>query len=164
MPPFPFFVIAGLGIALFPRWLQGPAVAIIGTLAFVNLTPYYWIDAKPRWDLAAALIQRAVENHDLILVADVWVPHMMNVYLSRKGDVLPRRQWTTDVDVAITRLADGTPVWAVFGQVGQVDRENLESFLHRISPLGSPAAEMRAGLDVVILKFAAPPIKTSVKH
>lgn len=160
----PFFIVAGLGIALLPRWLQGPAVAIVGTLAFVNLTPYYWIDTKPRWDLAAASLQPAIENRHLVLVADVWVPRMMNVYLSRKGDVLPQSQWTTDVDVAITRLADGRRVWAVFGRVGQVDRENLESFLHRISSLGRPAAEMRAGLDVVILEFAAPAIETAVKR
>jgi mannosyltransferase len=160
----PFFILAGLGIALLPRWMQGAGVSIIATLAFINLTPYYWVDTKPRWDLAAASLQPAIRNDDLVLVADVWVPRMMNVYLARKGDVLPRAQWTTDVDVAITGLADGRWVWAVFGRVGQVDRENLESFLHRISPLGSPAAEMRAGLDVVILKFAAPAVKTAVNR
>jgi len=152
----PFFVVSGLGIALFPRRMQVPIAAVVGALAFVNLTPYYDVEAKPRWDLAAASLRPAIESHDLVLVADVWVPRMMNVYLSRNGRVLPESQWTSEVDAAMMRLAAGGRVWAVFGRVGQVDREDLNSFLHRISRLGSPAAEMRAGLDVTILLFDAP--------
>jgi hypothetical protein len=55
----------------------------------------------------------------------------------------------------MTRLADGGRVWAVFGRVGQVDHEDSDHFLQRISPLGSPATEIRSGLDVIILLFDA---------
>jgi mannosyltransferase len=149
----PFFIISGLGVAQFPNRLQIPAVGVFGTLVFANLVPYYVSESKPRWDLAAALLQPAIENHDLVLVADVWVPRMMNVYLSRQRIVLAADEWTSDVDLATRRLADGGQVWAVFGRVGLVDREDLDSFLLRISPLGSPAAEIHAGLDVTILRF-----------
>jgi uncharacterized membrane protein len=151
----PFFVVSGLGIALLPRRMQVPIAAVVGALAFVNLTPYYQIETKPRWDLAATALQPVIENHGLVLVADVWMLRMLNVYLSRSGVVLPDSQWTSDVDVAMTRLAEHGRVWAVFGRVGQVDRKDLDSFLHRISRLGSPAAEMRAGLDVIMLLFDA---------
>ena len=151
----PFFVVSGLGIAPLPRRMQVPIAAVVGALAFANLTPYYQIEAKPRSDLAAASLQPVIENHDFVLVTNAWVPRMMNVYLSRSGVVLPDSQWTSDVDVAMTRLAERGRVWAVFGRVGQVDREDLDNFLHRISRLGSPAAEMRAGLDVIMLLFDA---------
>jgi uncharacterized membrane protein len=160
----PFFILAGLAIALLPQQLQMACVVVIGVLACVNLAPYYQIEAKPRWDLAAASLQQAIESQDLLLVADPWVPRMVNVYLSRKGLAVADSQWTTNVERARTRLAAGRRVWAVFGRVGQVDREDLRSFLGRISSLGSPAVEMRAGLEVVILMFVAPAIKTADKQ
>jgi mannosyltransferase len=148
-----FFIIAGLGIAALPQRAQFLAAALVGTLCFVNLIPYYGIEGKPRWDLAAASVEPAIQNQDLILVADVWVPRMMNVYLSRTGVVLSQGQWTSDVSVALSRLAEGGRVWAVFGRVGQVDREDVASSLRRISVLGSPVTELRVGLDIVILRF-----------
>jgi hypothetical protein len=87
----------------------------------------------------------------LVLVANVWVPRMMNVYLSRTGVTLAESQWTSDVGAALERLAEGRRVWVVFGRTGQV--YDPDSFLRRISPLGSPAAELRVGLDIVILRF-----------
>jgi mannosyltransferase len=160
----PFFVVAGLGIAILPRRLQGYGAAAVGTLAFLNLLPYYGIESKPRWDLAAdQLLHPAIAQRDLVLVADVWVPRMMNIYLSRKGAALERAQWTFDVNAAASRLAEGKRVWAVFGRVGQADHENLESFLDRIAPLGAPASEARAGRDIVILMFAAPAMKAGVR-
>jgi mannosyltransferase len=151
----PFFIVSGLGIAQLRGRFQVPAVVVVGSLAFVNLAPYYEVEMKPRWDLAAASLQPAIANHDLVLVADAWVPRMMNVYLSRSGTMLAESQWTSDVGVAMTRLADGGRVWAVFGRVGQVDHEDLDHFLLRISPLGSPATEIRSGLDVITLLFDA---------
>jgi mannosyltransferase len=160
----PFLIVAGLGVAALPRCLQGYAVVVLGTLALVNLLPYYGIEAKPRWDIAADWLQPAIANHDLVLVADVWVPRMMNVYLARKGIVLEPSQWTFDVGVAAARLAAGERIRAVFGQVGQVDHEDLESFRRRIAPLGAPATEVKVGLDVVILTFTVPGIKAASRH
>jgi mannosyltransferase len=159
----PFLVVAGLGIAMLPRRVQGYGVAGVATLAFLNLLPYYGIESKPRWDLAADQLRPAIADRDLVLVADVWVPRMMNIYLSRKGAALGRAQWTSDVNAAARQLAEGKRVWAVFGRVGQADHENLESFLDRIAPLGAPTVQARAGLDIVILMYAAPAIKAGVR-
>jgi len=151
----PFFIVSGSGIAQLRPRFRLPAVAVVGALAWVNLAPYYPAEVKPRWDLAAASLQPAIANHDLVLVADAWAPRMMNVYLSRTGTVLTETDWTSDVDLAMTRLAGGGRVWAVFGRVGQADHESLDDFLLRISRLGTPANEIRAGLDVIILVFHA---------
>jgi uncharacterized membrane protein len=151
----PFFILAGLGIAQLPFRYQIVATAAIGILAFANLAPYYDAEIKPRWDIAAASLQPAIANHDLVLVTDAWVPRMLNVYLSRNGVVLADGQWTSDVVIALSRVVHGGRVWAVFGRVGQEDHEDLDGFRRRISPLGSPTAEIRAGLDINIMVFDA---------
>ena len=149
----PFFIVAGLGIALFRARAQFAVAVAVGALSLVNLFPYYAIEAKPRWDLAAAALKPAAEEDDLVLVADPWVPHLMNAYLTRAGLRLPDSQWTTDVGAALRRIRGGGRVWAVFGRVGQVDHEDLGHFRQRISSLGSPTAEREVGLDIVVLLF-----------
>lgn len=147
----PFFIIASLGVAVFPPGIRIIIATAIGLLSFINLMPYYSIEGKPRWDLAATSLQTAIDNQDLILVSNMWVPRMLNVYLSRKGTPLPDSQWTVDLNGALKSIAEGNRVWAVVGRTGQV--YDPAPFLRRISPLGLPAAELRAGLDIVILKF-----------
>jgi mannosyltransferase len=155
----PFFIIAGSAMAALPSFARIPAISVILALSFWNLRPYYQLEQKPRWDLAADTIETAIQQHDLILVADVWVPRMMNVYLVRAGLKLSEDEWTSSVDTALARIRDGDRVWVVFGRVGQVDRENLDSFLQRIAPLGPPSAKWSVGLDIVVLLFE-PPSKT----
>lgn len=150
----PFFVIAGQASLQFPKRFRTLAVAIIGVLAFVNFTPYYSAELKPRWDLAANSVRDAVSAGDLFLVTDSWAPRMLNLYLTRSGVVLPEGQWTTDVNAAVQRIAAGGRVQAVFGRVGQADHVDLANFRSRIALLGAPLSETAAGLDVIIWLFA----------
>lgn len=160
----PFFILAGLGISALPTRLHLAAVSLVSLLSFVNLVPYYSIEGKPRWDLAAAKLEPAIEDHDLILVDDVWVPDLLRVYLSRDGVRLPNDQWTMSVSAARACISRGGRVWAVFGRVGQVDREDPEAFRRRLSLLGPPAAELRAGLDIHILRFDRPVASVRDEH
>jgi mannosyltransferase len=150
----PFFVIAGQASLQLPRRFRTLAVAIVGLLTFINFTPYYSAELKPRWDIAADSVRDGVIAGDLFLVTDSWAPRMLNLYLSRSGVVLPEGQWTTDVDAAAQRVAAGGRVQAVFGRVGQTDHMDLAGFRDRIVPLGTPVSETPAGLDVVIWLFA----------
>ncbi len=149
----PFFIVSGLGIAQLPQRFQLAATMVVGFLVFVNLMPYYTIETKPRWDVAARSLEPAIANGDLVLVADYWVPRMVNFYLSRERLVLSRDHWTSEITTATRWLADGGRVWAVFGRVAQADHEPMGSFLQRISALGSPVVQIGAGLDVIILVF-----------
>jgi uncharacterized membrane protein len=150
----PFFVIAGQTPLQLPKRFRPLSVALIATLALVNLAPYYYAELKPRWDIAADSVRDSVAAGDLFLVTDSWVPRMLNLYLSRRGIVLPEGQWTTDVSAASQRIAAGGRVQAVFGRVGQADHADLASFRDRIALLGAPVTETPAGLDVVIWLFA----------
>jgi uncharacterized membrane protein len=148
-----FFIFTGVGVAVLPRAQQTSIVAAVGIIAWWNLEPYYQSELKPRWDLAAAVVEASVRNRDLIFVDDVWVPRMLNVYLSRGGRSLRDTEWSSNIDTAISWLSSGARVWAIFGRVGQVDKEDLVGFRRRLAPLGSPAAEMREGLDITIMRF-----------
>ncbi|HTR16285.1 MAG TPA: hypothetical protein VMI52_04540 [Acetobacteraceae bacterium] len=153
----PFFVFAGLGVRLLPRRAQWPAVAVVAALALLNLRPYYRVDTKPRWDLAAAVLRDGMQAGDLVLSNDPWAVRLMNIYLARSGEVLPPERWTTDVQRATAHLAAGGRVWAVQGRVGQVDHETQDQFMARILPLGLPTLRTQKGLDVIVMRFDPPP-------
>ncbi len=149
----PFCLLAGLGAAMLPR----PARIVAGCgligLAAANLAPYYAVETKPRWDLAAAELLRSMGQGDLVLVDDPQAVAMMNLYLARAGAALDPDQWTTDVAVAATALASAARVWAIQGAVGQADERTPDAFIARIAPLGAPASRVAEGLDVQLLRF-----------
>jgi 4-amino-4-deoxy-L-arabinose transferase-like glycosyltransferase len=154
----PFCVSAGLGMALLPRRLQAPAVAMIGLLGVLNLLPYYQDETKPRWDLAGVELRAAMQPPDLLLVNDPQAVQLMNLYLNRRA-VPAITNWTLDPNRAAAWLAAGHRVWAVQGKVGQADHEDQAAFFKRIAILGRPAFEENAGLDIRIVRYdpAGPP-------
>ncbi len=149
----PFFVCAGLGFSLLPRKTQWPALGLLVLLLALNLAPYYRDETKPRWDIAGAELVAGLQAGDLLLVDDPQAVSMMNLYLRRKGPILPASLWTTDVARAVAWRQRGNRVWAVQGVVGQVDHENQGQFLQRITALGTPQLREQAGLDILLLRF-----------
>jgi len=152
----PFFVVVGLGVTCLRRPWQMPAIALVAALAFVNLLPYYDVETKPRWDLAAAELNAQMAEGDLVLVNDLMAVKIINLYLGRSRQAIYPAQWTMDVQQAASTLAAGARVWAVQGRVGQADPEDLPAFLERVSTLGPPSAWIKKGRDVTILRFDPP--------
>lgn len=149
----PFFILAGLGVARLPRpRLQLAAAAAVGVLAAVNLAPYYQAETKPRWDLAAQDLMRAVEPGDLVLVPDRGPIVIMDFFLGRDGRSIPDGLWTRDVFAAAAHLQKGGRVWVVSGKVGQADHTPRKSFDSITSPLGTPIRTIAEG-DLITLKL-----------
>ncbi len=153
----PFCLLAGFGVTLLPRPGRLAAAVIMGGLALCNLAPYYAMETKPRWDLAAADLGSGLGEGDVVLVDDPQAVKMMNVYLDRTGATLMPGQWTTDVDLAAAALGANARVWAVQGTIGQADERTLDKFLARLASLGTPAARIAEGLDIVMLRFDGAP-------
>ena len=149
----PFFLLAGRGAAVVPgRMRVAAGLSLIG-LAVGNLAPYYGVETKPRWDLAAADLLEWMRQGDLVLVDDPQAIKMINLYLSRTGAALDAHEWTTDVETAGAALAAQARVWAVQGTIGQADERTPAAFMARIAPLGAPALRRAEGLDVRLLRF-----------
>ena len=149
-----FFLFAGLGIAILPRAASWAAIALVCSLGFINLLPYYSLETKPLWNEAALLLRGNVSPEALLLTDDPGAIDMMNVRLTRLGNPFPPALWTADAELATRHLHDGYPVWAVHGRVGQADHTPLASFLDMVSPLGVPCWSGTVGLDIVVEAFA----------
>ena len=52
----PFFVLAGVGAAMLPRWSYRLSLMALLVLGSFNLLPVYRKEVKPRWDLAASTL------------------------------------------------------------------------------------------------------------
>ncbi len=152
----PFLILAGTGIAALPRLARGPVAMAVAVAAFVNLSPYYKAETKPRWEIAARTVAMRMTPGDLLLIDDPGAVDMMNVFLAREHRKLDPGLWTENVLNASCALMTGHRVWALQGRVGQVDHEMLDGFLARISPLGPPAGTERIGLDIVLMRFDRP--------
>ncbi len=152
----PFLVLAGVGVALFPRPARLVVVAAVVGASFLNLAPYYRTETKPRWEVAAKTIQDVFRPGDVLLIDDPGAVDMMNVFLRRTHDPIARTAWTENVTDASCVLNGGGRVWALQGRVGQVDHEMLDGFLQRIAPLGHPASVEKIGLDITLMRFDQP--------
>ena len=152
----PFLVLAGVGVAVFPRPARLAIAAAVIAVSFVNLAPYYRTETKPRWEVAARTVKEVFRPGDVLLIDDPGAVDMMNVFLGRTHDPIARTAWTENVTDASCVLNGGGRVWALQGRVGQVDHEMLDGFLQRIAPLGKPASVERIGLDITLMRFDQP--------
>ncbi|MBE7210785.1 MAG: glycosyltransferase family 39 protein [Gluconacetobacter diazotrophicus] len=152
----PFLVLAGTGLAALPRRTRWAAGLLVCAAALVNLLPYYRTETKPRWEVAARMLDQRLRPGDELLIADPGAVDMMNVFLARRGAAIPRALWTADVAEASCALGAGRRVWAVFGRVGQVDHEDLSRFQADIAPLGPPLARVGVGMDITLMLFEPP--------
>jgi 4-amino-4-deoxy-L-arabinose transferase-like glycosyltransferase len=152
----PFFVMAGLGVRGLPRPTQAAAAVALGLLGFINLLPYYRVETKPRWDLAAAELNLNLSDGDVVLVNDLAAVKIINLYLGRNSRAMYPAQWTMNPREAADDLAHGHQVWAIEGRVGQADVEGLYEFLERVAPLGPPSAWLQKGRDVTVLRYDPP--------
>jgi mannosyltransferase len=147
-----YYVLAGIGAAALP---PRPFIALAAVLAvggLVNLAPYYSAETKPRWDLAAAYLAAHVSPDDSIVVNDGPAKTMLDVYGAQAGLDRPAIDGYY-IDHATAHLRPAGHVWIVFGRTGQGNSGSPASYLRKWSMLGTPAATVRFGREVVAWRF-----------
>ena len=152
----PFLVLAGVGVALFPRRARLGIAAVVVVASFANLAPYYRTETKPRWEVAATVVQSVLAPTDILLIDDPGAVDMMNVFLARGHRPIAAASWTQSVMEASCVLYAGGRVWALQGRVGQVDHEMLDGFMDRVEPLGAPSEVRKIGLDITLMRYDRP--------
>ncbi|MDQ6648490.1 MAG: hypothetical protein M3Y93_14910 [Pseudomonadota bacterium] len=152
----PFFVLAGIGAALLPRWPYRLAITALLVLGSFNLLPVYRKEVKPRWDLAAATLSAHTEVGDTVYTLDPNAPLMIRK-LQPKGQSLDQRVLiTNDLAVAAARWKQGSRVWAITGRVGLGIKVPVADFEAYLSALGQPSRTIEEGNEITILMFPAP--------
>lgn len=155
----PFFVLAGIGAAALPARLSPVIVAIVAVGGALSLAPYYGSETKPRWDQAAAYLARNIHTQqDVVVAANRAVKFVLASYDERlhPDSKFPIHAWTA-VDTAQCAAADAR-VWVIYGRVGQGIQESEADFRGKWSAFGSPAAQIRFGAHILILRFDGVPI------
>ncbi len=148
----PFFVLAGVGIAIMSRRVQIVGCSAMLALSAINLAPYYDAETKPRWDLTALDVSVRLHPDDVILAADQWVPYMFGAFADRLA-IAPPITMTQSVEDAAGQLAAGHRVWAVYGRVGQGPMEPFDTFMTRIAALGTATIQWDEGRNIHVLRF-----------
>ena len=148
----PFFVLAGLGIETLPPPARLAALPAAAAMLLLNLAPYYHAETKPRWDLAAAHLAARATAGDVILVSDGAAWAMLGHYDLALAPLVTQRRTR-----AAAALAEGRPVFAIYGPAGQGVQPSPAAFAAMAARLGPLSPPERAGTEIVIRQISPPP-------
>jgi 4-amino-4-deoxy-L-arabinose transferase-like glycosyltransferase len=148
----PFFVLAGLGIETLPPPARLAVLPAAAAMLLLNLAPYYHAETKPRWDLAAAQLAARATSGDVILASDGAAWAMLGHYDPALAPLVTQRRAR-----AAAALAEGRPVFAVYGPAGQGVQPSPVAFAAMAAGLGPLSPPERAGTEIVIRQISPPP-------
>jgi uncharacterized membrane protein len=152
----PFFIVAGAGLGGLSLRRFAAATAILAAACLINLSPYYYYETKPRWDLLAAQLAAAAQPGDVVLLDSYYSYSVFAVFAARAG--------LDDHQVTVTwnppdaaRVAPGHDLWAVYGRTGPATkRQSAEEFRRALPVLGEQVAENSVGRYIVFWQFREP--------
>ncbi len=147
----PFFILAGLGIDELAPAARLAALPVAGLALALNLTPYYHAETRPRWDLAAKLLDARMSSGDVILASDGAARIMLGHY-----DTALTPRVTRDAARARAALAAGHTVYAVYGPAGQGVQPPRTQFMEGAARLGPLSSPLRAGTEITIRRIGPP--------
>lgn len=155
----PYFILAGIGLAsIGPVALRAAVAIAVMCGAAVSLAPYYAVEAKPRWDLAAAYLAQHSAPGDAGVVSSGLARLMLGTYAARtRRDALGVLELDSR-DQIMSKFARGANVWVIYGRAGQGG--NLitrEMFAARWAELGPPRQSATFGRHIVIWRHARDP-------
>ncbi len=154
----PFAILAGIGGAALldsarPR-LRALALGAAGLLLFANMVPYYHVETKPRWDIAAKLLAKDVSPGDVVYLYDSGALPILRVYLPPGARNVVLKDSAGDLNHAELALSQGKRVWAVYGHAGQsAERVAFSKFFAGANALGKPAETQVAGKRIMIALY-----------
>jgi 4-amino-4-deoxy-L-arabinose transferase-like glycosyltransferase len=161
----PFAILAGIGAAALlehvqPR-LRVAVVSGAAILLLTNMAPYYHVETKPRWDIAAKLLAQDVAPGDVVYLSDTGALPILRVYLPPGTQTVVLNDSAGDLDHAVQAVNQGKRVWAVFGHAGQSGgTKELAKFYTKAKVLGSPEIMQAAGNRIYIALY--PPRNAAV--
>ncbi len=156
----PFAILAGIGasiaISVLPRRGRMITFGAIAALLMVNLLPYYSVETKPRWDIAAQMLASEVAPGDVVYLNDKGALPLLRVYLPPGAVPVVLKDSDGDLQHAEAAQLQGKRVWAVFGHAGQSSsKREWPQFYQHIAPLGTPVQIQMAGNRIYITEFDA---------
>ncbi len=157
----PFAILAGIGAsALLSGFRPRLRLSIVGAgaaLLLVNMTPYYHVETKPRWDIAARMLAADVRPGDAVLLYDQGALPILKLYLPANAQAGVLNSTVDTVAQAQTALAQGRRVWAVFGHAGQNGgSQQWFKFYDKNEALGTPRQIQVAGNRIYIVLYNPP--------
>ncbi len=157
----PFAILAGIGgsymlSGLRPRW-RVAALSAVAALLISNMLPYYKVETKPRWDVAAQLLAQEVQPGDVVYLYDLGALPVLKLYLPPGTQTVVLGDSDGDLDHAKMAQAEGKRVWAVYGHAGQSGKSKESArFSAKIAALGTPAQVQTAGKRIFIALYNPP--------
>lgn len=155
----PYFVLAGTGVAALSARFSALAALFVAIGGAASLAPYYQAETKPPWAQAAAYLAANARPRDAVFAENPYQKYVLASYW-RILDIDPAFAiviWDARYDMA-RRAAAAEHAWIVYGRVGQGAQESEAEFRRKWSALGTPAARIRFGSSILILRFDnAPP-------
>ncbi|MGE4481265.1 glycosyltransferase family 39 protein [Acidocella sp.] len=152
----PFAILTGIGAAALletssPRIMR---LAVLGAAALLlaNLLPYYLVETKPRWDLAARMLAREVGPGDMLYFSDTGAVPILKLYMSDAAQATVLASPYGGLAQAKQALSQGRRVWVVYGHAGQ-NTSTPRSFFKDTQALGMPSEVQQAGKRITIALF-----------
>ncbi|HQT64925.1 MAG: hypothetical protein B7Z75_10620 [Acidocella sp. 20-57-95] len=155
----PFAILAGIGLGFalqaLPKRVQWAAAGAMAALLLFNLLPYYHVETKPRWDIAAKILASEVAPGDVVLLSDPWDDTILRAYLPAGAQDIVLGDSDGDLTHARQAQLQGKRVWVVIGHAGQDSNttHHLPDNFAKIAPLGTPAKIELAGTRIYITLF-----------
>ncbi len=152
----PFAILVGIGAAAL---LEGQSprtarLAVLGAAAllFVNLLPYYHLETKPRWDVAAQMLAGEVSAGDVIYLSDTGALPILRLYMPASAQASVLSDSDGDLTHAKQALSQGKRVWVVYGHAGQ-NTSTPQKFFAGVQALGMPSLVQAAGKRITIALY-----------
>lgn len=155
----PFAILTGIGggfcVRNFSARTRMGVVTAVIALLLVNLLPYYNVETKPRWDIAARMLAMDVAPGDVVFLNDQGALPILRAYLPAKTASVVLADSDGDLAHAKAAEAQGKRVWVVLGHAGQsrATHHELPDLYASIAPLGAPSEIQMAGSRIYINLF-----------
>lgn len=149
----PYFMLAGIGVAMLPIWSFPLSAAVIVIGAALSLASYYTAQTKPRWDQAAAYVADHVRPSDVVVVRSKLTEFVLRAFVQRYNFNTTFPIVALNSTEPLHVITEAKRVWVVYGRVGQSVIESEHEFREKWTAFGDPAWETRFGAHVLILRY-----------
>ena len=152
----PFAILVGVGAAMLleGRHILATRLAVAGAAAvlLVNLAPYYHVETKPRWDVAARMLAGEVNPGDVVYLSDTGALPILQLYMPHDAQAVVLKDADGDLTHAEHAIKAGKRVWVVYGHAGQ-NTSTPKEFFGPAHALGKPSLVQAAGSRITIVLY-----------
>jgi hypothetical protein len=122
-----------------------------------NLVPFYSVETKPRWDVAAKMLAAESQQEDVFYLSSPIAALPLRFYVPASLQGVRMTDDMGDLQHALQAHRQGKQVWVIYGDAAQrINWTSLTAFRASLAPLGTPSTVQHAGERVTIWRYAAP--------